>query len=42
MKIEASEHVFPLLSLKDIVVFPHAIIPLFIENENTAKVLGRL
>jgi ATP-dependent Lon protease len=40
MKIEASEHVFPLLSLKDIVVFPHTIIPLFIENENTAKVVS--
>ena len=40
MKIEASEHVFPLLSLKDIVVFPHTIIPLFIENEKTAKVVN--
>lgn len=37
MKIEASEHVFPLLSLKDVVVFPHTIIPLLIENEHTAK-----
>jgi ATP-dependent Lon protease len=40
MKIEASEHVYPLLSLKDIVVFPHTIIPLLIENEKTAQVVG--
>jgi len=40
MKIEASEHVFPLLSLKDIVVFPHTIIPLFIENEKTVKMVS--
>lgn len=41
MKIEASEHVFPLLSLKDIVVFPHTIIPLFIENGKTAEMVSR-
>lgn len=40
MKIEASEHVFPLLSLKDIVVFPHTIIPLFIENDKTVEVVN--
>lgn len=40
MKIEASEHVFPLLSLKDIVVFPHTIIPLFIENDKTVEVVS--
>jgi ATP-dependent Lon protease len=40
MKIEASEHVYPLLSLKEIVVFPHTIIPLLIENEKTAQVVG--
>jgi ATP-dependent Lon protease len=39
MKTEASENVFPLLSLKDVVVFPHTIIPLFIENEKTAKAI---
>ncbi|MCU0577169.1 MAG: endopeptidase La [Desulfobacterota bacterium] len=40
MKIEASEHVFPLLSLRDVVVFPHTIIPLFIENDKTVKVVS--
>jgi ATP-dependent Lon protease len=40
MKIEASEHAYPLLSLKDIVVFPHTIIPLLIENEKTAQVVS--
>jgi ATP-dependent Lon protease len=40
MKIEASEQVLPLLSLQDIVVFPHTIIPLFVENEKTVKVLN--
>jgi ATP-dependent Lon protease len=32
--------VYPLLALKDIVVFPHTIIPLLIENEKTAAVVN--
>ncbi|MDT8272162.1 MAG: endopeptidase La [Desulfomonilia bacterium] len=40
MIIESSECVYPLLSLKDIVVFPKTIIPLFIENEKTAQWLN--
>ncbi|HPS93306.1 MAG TPA: endopeptidase La [Deltaproteobacteria bacterium] len=40
MKIETSEHVYPLLSLKDIVVFPHTIIPLLIENEKVVQVVS--
>jgi ATP-dependent Lon protease len=40
MKIETSEHVYPLLSLKDIVVFPSTIIPLLIENEKLGQVVS--
>jgi len=40
MKIETSEHIYPLLSLKDIVVFPNTIIPLLIENEKIASVVN--
>lgn len=37
MKIVASEPVMPLLALTDIVVFPHTIIPLLIENPRAAE-----
>jgi ATP-dependent Lon protease len=33
-------NVYPLLVLKDIVVFPHTIIPLLIENETTARAMS--
>jgi len=36
MRAAVSENVYPLLVLSDIVVFPHTIIPLLIENEKTA------
>ena len=36
MRATVSENVYPLLVLSDIVVFPHTIIPLLIENEKTA------
>ncbi len=36
MRAAVSENVYPLLVLSDIVVFPHTIIPLLVENEKTA------
>lgn len=36
MRAAVSENVYPLLVLSDIVIFPHTIIPLLIENEKTA------
>ncbi len=36
MNTDAAENILPLLILKDIVVFPHTIIPLLIENEKVA------
>jgi ATP-dependent Lon protease len=36
MNTNAVENIFPLLALKDVVVFPHTIIPLLIEKEKTA------
>jgi ATP-dependent Lon protease len=36
MKTDPDESVYPLLLLNDIVVFPHTIIPLLIENEKTS------
>jgi len=40
MKIVSSEPLFPLLALTDIVVFPHTIVPLFIENPHTARLVA--
>jgi ATP-dependent Lon protease len=40
MKIVASEPVMPLLALTDIVVFPHTIIPLLVENPKAAEAVG--
>ncbi len=37
MKTDSAGNVYPLLVLSDIVVFPHTIIPLLIENETTAN-----
>ncbi len=36
MKDDSPERVYPLLLITDVVVFPHTIIPLLIENEKTA------
>ena len=38
-EIEAGQHTFPVLPLRDIVVFPYMIVPLFVGREKSVRAL---
>lgn len=41
MNTPAQEKIYPLLPLRDIVIFPHMIVPLFVGREKSVKALDK-
>ena len=41
MNASAEEKIYPLLPLRDIVIFPHMIVPLFVGREKSVKALDK-